>query len=99
MYLDIKLQFFLLVGKTILFSDWNKQIQQSLENSITQIQNQVDNVILEDHTYSQDPNSRCLRSLVRALQRLLSILKRRDDSLTNKNINKDLSYSIVSGNE
>ena len=55
--------FLLLFGQTIPFSGWSQKIQQILEKSINQVDNQFENVDLRDHTYSEEKNSRRLRSL------------------------------------
>ena len=54
---------------------------------------------LKDHTYSEAKNPRRLRSLGGGLRRLLSKVKEKAKSLTNKNIIKDLVYSTISGDE
>lgn len=54
---------------------------------------------LKDHTYSEAKNPRRLRSLGGGLRRLLSKVKEKDKSLTNKKIIEGLAFFTVSGDE
>ena len=49
--------------EAIIFSGWSTKFKQMLEKSINQLDNQVANLSLIDHTYSQKISSRRLRSL------------------------------------
>lgn len=91
--------FFLIVGQTITFSGWNLKIQQKLENFINQVTNKNEKVIITDYTYSQAVNSRRIRSLGGGLRRLLSVIKKDNEFLTNKEIIKALEYFVILGNK
>ena len=54
---------------------------------------------LTDHTYSDYESSRRLRALGGGLRRILLIVKGCDEDLTNKQIIKDLEYSIILGSK
>ena len=91
--------FLLLFGQTIPFSGWSQKIQQILEKSINQVDDQIENVYLKDHIYSEDKNSRRLRSLGGSLRRMFYLIERSDELLTKKEIIKDLECFVILGNK
>ena len=91
--------FLLLFGQIVLFSGWSQKIQQILEKSINQVDDQIENVYLKDHTYSEEKNSRRLRSLGGSLRKMFSLIESSDKVLTKKEIIKDLEYFVILGNK
>jgi hypothetical protein len=87
--------FLLLFGQIVLFSGWSQKIQQILEKSINQVDDQIENVYLKDHTYSEEKNSRRLRSLGGSLRKMFSLIESSDKVLTKKEIIKDLAKASL----
>lgn len=95
--------FIIISGQTYVYSGWNEDIERKMKSFINHPHNQVGSIRFTDHTYSiqlsKEKTSRRLRSLGGGLRRILSLIKGGDESLTKKEIIKDLRHKILSGDE
>lgn len=99
-----KCEIFIIIScQTYVYSGWNEDIERKMKSFINHPHNQVGSISFTDHTYSKqlpkEKTSRRLRSLGGGLRKILSLIKGGDESLTNKEIIKDLKHQILSGDE
>ena len=91
--------FFLLVGKTVTLSGWSSDISKKLKNKINEFFEKDEKNHITDCTYTDVKKSRRLRSLGGGIRRILSIIKKNNNNLTNKQIIKTLQHFEILGNK